>query len=357
MRIDLSVRQKSVGGVYMNIVGGDIGFKQFKVSTDSIHFKFTNVIGIPSPLEIKQFNHSNNILEDLSVKHLRQRYYVGEKAIQEASNHRYTFLAKKIDKVDEEIKMLAALGTLHHYNIREIDLFVTTVPVEEYHLVKKKIKAQFKKQYSFTFRREKILMNVKQVEVIPQGAGDYYDYILTEEGLICEEKVLPKTLIINIGYRTTEIVTMNFGKFSRTESTTLYTATNSFHKELRRLLVKEYGIRKNLTQIDQIYRDGCVDVNGTYQDISLLKEEAVLPHVTAILGEIPIWVNIDDVHEVILTGGGSIGLKEYFQQEFGCPVHEMHEINPCLFEDQKYDPAEFGNARGARKYGKLIANA
>jgi plasmid segregation protein ParM len=331
----------------MFIFGGDIGFKQFKgVNLNhDIQFKFNNIIGFPSPLEITQGDQASNLLlEDLSIKFEDTLYYVGNKAVNQATNHRYTFLANKIDKVDETIKLLTALGILASHGVNTIDVLVTGTPVEEYHLIKDKIQNDFKRTYNYEFRGKKHTSHIKEVLVIPQGAGDYYDSILSENGEIIQEKVSPKSVIINIGYRTTEIVTMNYGKFSRAESTTLYTATNSFHKELRRLLAKEYGIRKNLTQIDDIYRSGKVFIKGKETDISPLKEEAIRHHIGSIIGEIPMWVNTDDIHSILLSGGGCRGLRSFFTKEFDGRITILKK-------------PEFGNARGYYKYGRLMMNA
>lgn len=331
----------------MFIFGGDIGFKQFKgvnLSND-IEFSFQNIIGFPSSLEIhSSLQQADNLLGDLSIRYKDEWYYIGQKAEQEATNHRYTFLANKVDTIDETIKLLTSLGVLQEMGIETIDLFVTGIPVEEYHLIKDKLQQEFVNTYSYEFRGKPYQSRISEVIVVPQGAGDYYDYILTEHSTIIDSRILPKTVVINIGYRTTEIVTMNYGKFSRNESTTLYTATNSFHKELRRLLAKEYGIRKNLTQIDDIYRTGVIFIKGEEIDISDLRDKAVDHHIGTILGEIPVWVNTDDIHKILLSGGGSTGLKDHFTQEFGDIVEELP--NP-----------EYGNARGFYKYGGLIRHA
>lgn len=329
----------------MFIFGGDIGFKQFKgVNLNhDIHFKFPNVIGLPSSLEIEQSTGSPDVMDDLSVGYEETMYYVGDKAIQQASNHRYTFLANKVEKIDERVKMVTALGILHEHGFKEIDLFVTGVPVEEYHQLKDTVNREFLADFEYTFRGRLRHSIVNEISVIPQGAGDYYDYILNEDGSINKDRIKPKTIIVNIGYRTTEIVTMNMAKFSSSESTTLYTATNSFHKELRKLLAKEYGIRKNLSQIDEIYRNGEVYVKGRAVDIRHLRSIAISSHLPNIIGEIPVWVNVDDAHEILLTGGGSAGLLRHFQAEFGDIVSEHN--NP-----------EYGNARGYAKYGRLITS-
>lgn len=329
----------------MYIFGCDIGYKQFKgvnLQHDT-SFKFPNIIGLPSPLEIQNATASEDITKDLSVTYNGDLYYIGHKASEFATSHRHTFLVNKVDTIDEMIKLLTGLGLLYEQGQETIDLMVTGVPVEEYFLVKDKIESEFVRDYDYSFRGRKCRSTIRKVAVVPQGAGDYYDYILGENGEVLQERVKPKTLIVNIGYRTTELVTMNNGKFSRSESTTLYTATNSFHKELRRLLAKEYGIRKNLTQIDDIYRSGEVYVKGRVIDITPLRSIAVAHHLPSIIGEIPIWVNTDDVHEILITGGGSSGLLRFFVDEFGDIVSEHH--NP-----------EFGNARGFAKYGRLITN-
>lgn len=329
----------------MYIFGCDIGFKQFKgINLEGdIEFKFPNIIGFPTSLEIQNATDHGETMKDLWLTYDDQTYYVGDKASEFATNHRYTFLANKVDTIDETVKLLTGLGLLYETGQNKIDLMVTGVPVEEYFLVKDKIETEFVRDYDYSFRGRKCRSTIEKVVVVPQGAGDYYDYILDESGQVITERVKPKTVIVNIGYRTTEIVTMNNGRFSRSESTTLYTATNNFHKELRRLLAKEYGIRKNLTQIDEIYRDRKVYIKGVATDISELITSAIDMHVGSIVGEIPVWVNPDDVHEILLTGGGSTGLTPFFQNQFGDII-------------LKHDKPEFGNARGFAKYGRLIAH-
>lgn len=323
----------------MKTLGIDLGFYQVKLFSGEIESKFPSVIGYPSSVEL-----ANE--EGLTVSYGSQMYYIGEKALRDTKNAQLTFTADKTDSYTDRIKYLAALG-IASQNKEEVFHVVTGLPVDEYAGIgglKEKLKANMEDLFEYEFSGAPLKTAVPVVTVIPQSAGAYYDYIMNEDGKICEDLVDPKTMVIDIGYRTTDIVTLLHAKYSPSESFTIQTGVSDIHKEMRKLLLKHHQIVKDISEIDEMVRNQSITIGGETISIDHLIEEATRPYAEKIISTIPLYVqNLKETSQILVTGGGANIMFRLFYEEFAhtIPIEQMEE-------------SEFSNARGYYKYSLFL---
>lgn len=328
----------------MKIMGLDLGFRQVKVSTVSKDFTFDSVIGYPSAIELKEEgSHEAKALSNLSLEYGGTIYYVGEKAIRDTKNSQLTFTADKTDNQTDLLKTLTALGEATDEETAEYRI-VSGLPVDELGIdgLKEKMISNLTGQYVFKLNNKDRNITVAKVTIIAQSAGAYYDYILDKTGKLIEDRVQPKIIVIDIGFRTTDIVCMENGRYNPSESFTIYTGVHNIHSELRKLLLKKHRVQKHPTEIDKIMKDGFITLNGAQVDLTEEIAAAKKPYAEKILSELPLYIeNLSEVNQFLIAGGGGDAMSDIFLGAFSSPTELL-------------DHAEEANARGYYKYSLLL---
>jgi actin-like ATPase involved in cell morphogenesis len=326
----------------MRAIGIDLGFRQVNVAEEEV-FKFDSVIGYPSAIELTS-EEEVSPLENMVLIDGESMYYVGAKAIRDTKNAQLTFTTHKTDSKTDRIKYMAALGNLIDEQKPNTFRVVTGLPVDEMGVegLKEKLVANMTGTFHFQLNGKLKTAIVEKVNVIAQSAGAYYDYILDDNGTILHENIKPKDVVIDIGYRTTDVVTMSEARFNPAESFTVFTGVHNIHMELRKILLKKFGIVKHPVEMDTIVRNGYIMIGD--KQISLIGEihEATRPVAEKILAEIPLSItNVHEITTVLLAGGGAPLMVDYFMEAFQSPVKMAVDC-------------EHANARGYRKYLLLL---
>lgn len=327
----------------MQTMGLDLGFRQVKVSSKK-DFKFDSVIGYPSAIELKDDNDNRDTLENLVLEDDTDVYYVGVKAIRDTKNAQLTFTADKTDNKSDRIKTMSALGYGMGESHDEDFRIVTGLPVDELGIdgLKEKMEQNMKRTYEFILNGQKKRASIKKVNIIAQSAGAYYDYILDNKGGISEDRVKSKTVVIDIGFRTTDVVCMENARYNPAESFTVYTGVHNIHTELRKILLRRHRIQKQPSEIDRVTREKVIWINDQQVEIIRSIMEATRPYAEKILSEIPLYIpNMQEVSNFLITGGGAALMSAFFEKGLGSPV----DIVP---------DSEMSNARGYHKYLKLL---
>lgn len=328
----------------MNIIGVDLGFYQVKLYHQNGKYRFPSVIGYPSAIELtEESDHAKE--NNICITEGDTTYYVGSKALRDTRNAQLTFTADKTEKHTDRIKYLAALSLAA---TGDADTFTvaTGLPVDEFagmQGLKEQLQKNLEGEFFFRSGDLALGISVPKVLVLPQSAGAYYDYILDNKGNILEENVNAKTVVIDIGYRTTDVVTMSYAKYVSQESFTINTGVSDVHKELRKNLLKEYRVSKDLTEMDFFMRSGIIHLGGVPENISFLITACIQPYAEKIASMIPVYIpNLRDIHQVIVTGGGSNIMSAFIEAEMkGIPVTHSPD-------------SEFSNARGYYKYATFL---
>lgn len=324
------------------IVGIDLGYGQVKAVTDGCYIKFPSVVGVPSAMEYKDVALSDrkDPVENIELIYESKRYYVGQKALEETNNARLTLKADKSDRETNKVKFLAALGLL---NINEVEV-ITGLPVFEYESYKDRLAESLNGEYIFKLNSISRSINIQSVRVIPQAGGAYYDLVLDQEGQIINKVLISgRTAVVDIGFRTTDVATLERARYDANQSFTIWAGVGKIHQEVQKYLQREYKLSYPLSIIDSIVRQGVVNLYGVQQPIDEYIRAAVEPVAQEILESF--IAGIDDYRKltsgIVLTGGGVALVAPYFEAEFGDAVTIVN--NP-----------EYSNASGYYKYGRLI---
>lgn len=329
------------------ILGEDLGFRQNKSVSLNGTFMFPSLIGNPSAFELDQLRPVTNLTEDLVINVDSSTYYVGKKAL-ETDNARVCTQTDKTNSDNDRMAFLATLGLHATVNKCNDYVVVTGLPVED--LKKEGLKDQvienLKGTHEFQFGRKSnpMKVNVHDVLVIPQSAGAYFDYILDDNGDPVEEhlsSIRGQVIVIDVGYKTTDIITMVNGKFVSKMSCTIEKGMRDIHKELARLISKDHDRKFNLSELDSICRKRSFHDRGRVEDISNLILKAERPVAESIINEANALLGDTRRADKILGCGGTMNiLSPYFE-----PFYKGY------FET--LPNAEFSNAAGYYKFGKM----
>lgn len=323
----------------MKMIGLDLGFRQVKATVEKEDYKFDSVIGYPSAIELTEEKESP---DDLMIAYEGVAYYIGNTALKRTKNAQLTFTADKTNNKTDILKTLTSLGLAMKGKDKESFRILSGLPVDELGMgnLKNEMIENLKGEYKFIFNHQSKEATIEDVKIIAQSAGAFYDYILDEKGSLIEERVKPKVVVIDIGFRTTDIVTMEFAKYNPMESFTIYTGVHNVHNELRKQILKNYRIQKQMSEMDKVLRDGHIIVNGVQASLVQTIRESTLPFAEKILSDLPLYIpNLQEVSLFILTGGGAKVMKDFFS--FTSPLEVI-------------DDSEQSNARGYYKYLKLL---
>lgn len=327
----------------METIGLDLGFRQVKTSTEREDFKFDSVIGYPSVMELTGDN-DYPLLEDLTIDDGEAIYYVGDKAIRDTTNNQLSFSLEKTNSKSDTLKAMAAFGYAMGDKSTETFQLVTGLPVDELGIkgLKESLKENLQKTHSFTLNGSPKQATVEQVVVIAQSAGAYYNYVLDTEGKILHDRVQPKVVVIDIGYRTTDVVCMDNARYNTNSSFTSYTGVHHVHQELRKDLLKSYRIQKQPSEMDVLVRKGYIELRDYEISLQDNIRAAAFPYAEKILSELPLFIpNMEEVSKFLITGGGAAIMGEFLMRELQSPSEVILDF-------------EMANAKGYYKYMKLL---
>lgn len=334
-------------------VGIDLGFGQIQATRGMTDAKGTelflnepSIVGTPSIM-----NSAYDSAEGITIVEDKQVYYVGRKALEETTNSNYSFAADKIESdFHDLIKYKACLAWLASYKPKTSFRVCTGLPFYEYATLKDTLREKLLGEFNIEYNNHQFKIDVPQVDIIIQGIGSYYDEIYDENGEVNPDKIgilNGRTLIIEVGFRTIEIITMEAGRFKgHPLSMTVEHGISRVHNHLRMMLKRE-GFSFRAPQIDAAVRTQQLVMEGgktksLSSDIQTAAEQVWHHTLQEIQFSIPNYKRYYD--HVIVSGGGALNLFEFVQNEFGNITKLQHRGS---MEAQKA-PDE-ANAGGYRK--------
>ena len=343
------------------IVGSDLGYGQVKVLSDNQKYKFLSTVGTPISDfgRVATITSTAELLDTLTVTYNGQKYYIGHNAIVNTRNGRINLRQNKAENEDNKIKFMTSLALLMDQEQEEMDaIIVTGLPVLEYNNQKDKLYDMiynfgqpfiFDMHYGSKVVSKKI--NIKDIKIISQGEGAFYDYILDTNGQIVPERasnVQGTVMVVDPGYKTTDIVTMENGRYIETLSDQFNKGVSQIHQEVLRLIMSNHGIKKELKDMDEIVRTGRLFHNTKEYNVQNLIDQAAEPFATDIVDNLINLSNdsLGSMQRIILSGGGSSIIYPYIKKQ----LENIIEVD--IMED-----SEFCNTSGYYKYGKLLESA
>lgn len=343
------------------LIGSDLGYGQIKILSGENRYKFLSAVGTP----ISDFGrvaavvNKQELLDSLTITYEGKKYYVGHNAIVNTRNGRLTLRQNKAESDDNIIKFITSLALLTEEDQEYMEVIVVTgLPVLEYKNQKDKLLNMISNYHEpFRFKMHygpkevNKTIKVSTAKVISQGEGAFYDFILDKNGNIIPERagmVSGTVMVVDPGYRTTDIVTMENGRYIETLSDQFNKGVNQMHQEILRLIMERLNIKKELKDMDEIVRTGTLFHNMKEYNVKKIIADAVQPFAEDIVDNLITISNdqLGSMQRIILTGGGAEILYPY-----------VSKLLEGIIEVSIMENAEFCNASGYYKYGLLLMNA
>ncbi len=322
----------------MRVLGMDIGFGRCKGALDGKTAEFPAFVAAPSALDLGEV-HTRNLLTDPDG-HV---WIYGEDAVLEGGL-RFTLAPDKMRRETERARMLALLGELFSDSpMGYVDRVVTGLPVAELSPFKDDLIALLKGPHKFSVGKRNYNITIGDVRVIPQGAGAYYSLVLQDGKEAASAKAFSgRSLIVDVGYRTVNLVTLDGGRYVPQYSATLpKDGIHNLHLELRRGIARQFsGYDVGIAEVDKVCRARSVQIDGETTSIDDLVEAAAQSLGERVIEQIETYTDPRSVAKVILTGGGSSLLEPVFSPTF------KNLVVPSQ--------AGLANALGYLEYGKWV---
>lgn len=325
------------------IVGEDLGFVQTKAvwgSKPEERCKFGSLVKRRSEAATEGVEDSEGYLVDCSASeddHMTT-WNVGSKGV-------YDFSAERLTNESDLPKLLTTFGLMYQRTAHSyIDLLVSGLPVEDFKTYREPFGESLKGSFHFGFNGSSVHINVKDVLIMPQSAGAYYDFAMDDNGKMISSPLLSEdTLVWDMGGKTSDGCIMEKSKYSQ-DSFTIYQGVWKVQNELRRIIAKKFRYTMHPAEVDGVLRSKVLMLAGKAVDVSeqcTLAVETVFPTVRD-----EISLHIADFRRfsaLLLAGGGSYLFQDYMEEYTGIPT--------ILLPD-----AEYSNANGYRKYGMFKTN-
>ena len=304
----------------------DFGHSSVKGVSDNQSIIYPSIISSDvKDIDITEFT-DYKPLDFLKVKFEGQEYFIGELARKQSDlciqnvNHD--------DMTTHETKTLIMTAAAYLCNSNRINI-ATDLPVSHYANLKDEMREMLISKnhmitveiYDFIESRWKTKsFYINNVEIQAQGFYSLMDILLNGEGkLKVNKKDIASALnvIIDIGYYSTDILILNQLEQITRVPTVAIPGMSSAYKMLQKILYDEFGLRKELHDIEPYTRDKQVRIGGKAYSI----KEALNHVYSRITGKIITEINnlIDfwpEVDNWFLTGGGSIPLYEDFKTHY-----------------------------------------
>ena len=354
------LKSNKVNDITPKLVGIDLGYGQIKVMTNDFKIRFLSAVGTPISDFSKTagINSEQELMNSLALTYEGQKYFVGHNALVNTRNGKMTLRQNKAEVVDNKIKLLTALALLipEDDNYGEFEI-ITGLPVLEFknqcEILKDAI-ANNNKPFEciMHYGNKEVLKMIKInfVKVVSQAEGAFYDYVLNKNGDLIsgrEDDVAGMVMVVDVGYRTTDIVTMENGLYIEPLSDQLNKGVNQIHQEILRLIMSKLNIKRELKDMDAIVRNGELFHNMKTYKIADIIAQASKPFSEDIVENLHTISNdrLGSMQHIILTGGGAELVFPYVKKALN-----------GIIEVSIMSESEYCNASGYFKFGTLLKN-
>lgn len=318
-----------------SVIGLDLGYVQTKAVEGDWATLFPSVVKRRSEVLIAGLKDSEGYL----ITGQEGSWNVGAKGS-------YDFKTERLKSDSDIPKLLTVLGLYHEATAHSnIDLVVSGLPVDDFKVpdYRRSFTERLQGSFRFGFGTKDKYMRIGKALTIPQSAGAYFDFILSEEGEanldnlgIASEDVI----VLDIGGKSTDGCIMESGAFSQ-DSFTVWQGVWKVHNELRKLIMKVHHYNVPPHKLDEVLRSHKVRIGDTYEDVADLCRVAVETVFPELRDELSLYVpDFRRFSVILLAGGGAYVYYDYIRELAGIPVIRLKD-------------AEYSNANGYRKYGLL----
>lgn len=317
----------------MRVIGMDLGFGFCKVVSGEEAYVFPSVVGSGGDDILKVSGIKSPDLEKETVSVDGRRLLVGESAIKHALRT-YSVRDKSwIDSLAYRALLRHALrlaGVGPGNTDREVTI-VTGLPVSHYRSCRERLARLIKETAGAEV----------EVKVTLQPLGTFFDQLLNDDMTVREEGLAEERVgIIDIGFYTTDLVTVDGIEFVKKQLGSYEGGISSAYTEIAREIYNVYDLKKEVFEVESVVRDGHVRVFGKREDVRLIVERSLRDLAIEIEAQArSIWKDGAGIDRVLITGGGATALRGYLD----------------LYRHAEYVPgSQLSNARGYVKFGRRL---
>ena len=299
-------------------VGIDLGTSTIKTSFESTRYRFPSVIGEPNPAGFVSVTRDKSWVNNLVIEIDGEEWYVGSLANTQSVLKIPLAREGKVKSAREaKIAILSALGIIAGEGKKEQFIIGTGVPVATSSREMKELGKAIIGRHSFTIKndatgeKKKIKLNIVAGQVLPEPYGCYY-YVLKSQGI----KKAFDSVIIDIGFGTTDILSIHRGAIVRPASGSTSEAVDTIAEKIAAFLEEKTGhIIKPETLAVALERGTKISIGGVTYDIKNQLDavgkfvaESIIDTLDRLIRNLPPQAS---VKYYILTGGGVYILGKY----------------------------------------------
>jgi hypothetical protein len=329
---------------YLEQIGWDNGYDSDKLMLESSEaIIFPSVSYLPKQSRDILIDEDNSLtIDKISIQYNDKLYFLGNYAIQQdGQGGNRNFEYDKFKDESEVAKLLAGIALHSNEKSVEIGKLVGGLSIRSYYEFREEFIDFYKDRvfhYKTNGEERKVIIN--DVMCIPQGIGAYYDEVLTYSGAIKDHELLNERYgLVDIGGNTVDAFAGKGMVPTKGTDVGLGVGLSDAFKAV------DPSLPYNIIQFHYLNgEDEFKYGRKTYRNLQsrsdkqfeLLAEEIY----TKLLAQ---WNRyLDNVHKIILTGGGAKAVGGYLKKKF---------INRANKEVILMDDPQISNVKGYYKLG------
>lgn len=297
-------------------VGIDIGYGFVKVTDGQDGYVFPSVMGEgsldPAPRIGLQVPART---DDLRVAVDGHAYYVGNLAIRHSRLAHRGLSATREEGNNFKVLCLAALSLFCNQPVNSFAV-VTGLPPGRMHLVEeviRQIRGEHRIVRLTSQGQEEVTVRIDRITVVPQPLGTYWSQVLDARGKVREESRMLQgvTGIIDIGFRTSDLVTVIDGEYVHEQSRTIPTGLVAAYDEISAALLATHGVERETYALDEAVIRGEINMAGRRVDVGPLRDRCFEQLAVKLQVELQSTWQVSEFDVLLLTGGGGHLMGRY----------------------------------------------
>jgi plasmid segregation protein ParM len=245
-------------------------------------------------------------------------YAVGDTALRQGGQARATLAPSRTRTPEMAALFAAGLGCVASPAGGALRV-VTGLPPESLNADKPWLESAYVRTWEFELNGEPRRVDVGQLVVIPQGAGAYFDHLLTMTVLQPQTPPDGAVAIIDIGYLTVDFVMIEDGELVTSATGSLRGGMAAVYRRCAETLAQRYPLVAEERVVEQVLRDGVVHHMGERcpVDRSLVRN-VFLAFAERILARAQsLWSSKGNtIKLVLLCGGGAPVVETMLRQRW-----------------------------------------
>jgi plasmid segregation protein ParM len=295
------------------IIGLDLGYGFVKVTNGETGYVFPSVIGDGRIQSTYSTGAQSDGVNTLVIELNDKVYFVGKAAIKHSKFAYRDLSTTRTETVDWQVLMFAALSLFCSFRNNLFEVVTGLPPGHMYMANTLKKQVQEEGNRIRIFRNDKwdeLGISIGKIEVVPQPLGAFWSQGLDNMGKVRNE-YLGRIGILDIGFKTTDLATVEDGEFLPGFSRTIPVGMADAYYEIGSMLATKYGYEKASYALDQAVVKGRISVFGKAVDIVDIRSQAFESLASKILVEVSSEWNLAEYDQILLSGGGGQALADF----------------------------------------------